>query len=157
MLGPRVQSSGTQVPAVGESPGFTRLPRRWTLTTQLFTREPNRVLWPRATLRLLQGTRQPVLWPGATLRLFTHFYKANHDNPSRPRQPKITRVLLPIWGYFRRRNLRTSSPAKNRIGQRCREGRASVPPSWVTNVEGLGHKVRTQVCHSECVARSIPS
>ena len=71
MLGPRVQSSGTQVPAVGESPGFTRLPRRWTLTTQLFTREPNRVLWPRATLRLLQGTRQPVLWPGATLRLFT--------------------------------------------------------------------------------------
>ena len=95
--------------------------RRGTLTTQLFTREPNRVLWPRATLRLLQGTRQPVLWPGATLRLFTHFYKANHDNPSRPRQPPITRVLLPIWGYFRRRNLRTSSPAKNRIGQRCRE------------------------------------
>ena len=81
MLGPRVQSSGTQVPAVGNPPGFTRSPRRGTLTTQVFTREPNRVLWPRATLRLLQGTRQPVLWPGATLRLFTHFYKANHDNP----------------------------------------------------------------------------
>ena len=122
---PDVGSAGTELRDAstrrGESPGFTRLPRRWTLTTQLFTREPNRVLWPRATLRLLQGTRQPVLWPGATLRLFTHFYKANHDNPSRPRQPKITRVLLPIWGYFRRRNLRTSSPAKNRIGQRCRE------------------------------------
>ena len=93
MLGPRVQSSGTQVPAVGESPGFTRLPRRWTLTTQLFTREPNRVLWPRATLRLLQGTRQPVLWPGATLRLFTHFYKANHDNPK-------SQGALPIWDIF---------------------------------------------------------
>ena len=26
MLGPRVQSSGTQVPAVGNPPGFTRLP-----------------------------------------------------------------------------------------------------------------------------------
>ena len=101
--------------------------RRWTLTTQLFTREPDRVLWPRAALRLLQGTRQPVLWPGATLRLFTHFYKANHDNPSQPRQPKITRVLLPIWGYFRRRKSRTSSPARTRIeatvprvGRRCR-------------------------------------
>lgn len=157
MLGPRVQSSGTQVPAVGNPPGFTRSPRRGTLTTQVFTREPNRVLWPRATLRLLQGTSQPVLWPGATLRLFTHFYKANHDNPSQPRQPKITRVLLPIWGYFRRRNLRTSFLAKNGIGAAVPRGRASVPPSWVTNVEGLGHKVRTQVRHLECVARSISS
>ena len=56
------------------------------------------MLWPTATLRLLQAQSQPVLWPAATLRLYT----ANHDNP------KFTRAL-PSLEYFRRQILRISS------------------------------------------------
>jgi hypothetical protein len=150
---PDVGSAGTELRDAstrrGESPGFTRLPRRWTLTTQLFTREPNRVLWPRATLRLLQGTRQPVLWPGATLRLFTLL--------KRPTTTTQNHKGAANLGIFSPAKVQDQFPSEEPNWATVPGGRASVPPSWVTNVEGLGHKVRTQVCHSECVARSIPS